>query len=124
MRNFITQPLGGLLFAALICMFFSACEPKEESIVGRKYGIQCNWTHLTSIDFSPQVTFNEGGTLTQVDDTATWTGTWTETDGTVDWSINNAPKNTRFRGSFDRLHLDGNASDDQGLYATFVGNRL
>jgi hypothetical protein len=112
-------------FLALgLALSLSACnKDKVDSIIGRTYGVQCYWTGGPN-DFSPKVTFNEGGTVSHRDDTTSGiAGTFSVSDNTVTWTLDNPPKNTQFRGTFDTKRLDGNVSDDQGNTAIFQGLR-
>lgn len=113
----------GLLTLGL-ALALSACQKDvAESIVGRTYGVQCYWTGGPN-DFSPKVTFNEGGTVSHRDDTtSSISGTFSVSENTVTWTLSNPPKNTQFRGTFDRKRLDGNVSDDLGNTAIFQGLR-
>lgn len=108
------------LFSASI-ITFSGCEKKRYELDGRTYGVQCYWTGGPN-DFSPKVTFNSDGTVSHKDDsTSNLAGTWSSSESTVTWKLNNPPKNTRFRGTFDNKRMDGNIEDDLGATAIFQG---
>jgi hypothetical protein len=115
--------VSALSIALLLCLSM-ACMPgctKSTSIEGKTYYYQCYWEGGPN-DFSPYGEFKAGGVLVHKDDTATIQGTWTNVEETVTWVLNNPPKNTRFRGTFDRKHLDGNITDDLGGKAFFQGS--
>lgn len=122
MKLFTLKTTG--LLAIGLALAFSACDKnKIESINGRTYGVQCYWTGGPN-DFSPKVTFNEGGTVSHRDDTtSSLSGTFSVSESTVTWTLDNPPNNTRFRGTFDSKRLDGNVEDDLGNTAIFQGLR-
>jgi hypothetical protein len=99
---------------------FSGCTKKLETPEGRSYNYQCYWENGPN-DFSPYGEFNAGGVLIHHDDTATITGSWSNVAETVIWTLNNPPKNTSFRGTFDRKGISGNITDDLGGEAIFQG---
>lgn len=109
--------LGGLTLA----MALTACN-KPNTIAGRSYNYQCIWDGIPT-DFSPCGEFQEGGTVIHHDDTATITGTWTNVEETVIWQLNNPPKNTEFRGTYDKNGIAGNIRDDLGATGIFQGAR-
>jgi hypothetical protein len=110
-----------LMIALVATAMFSACELGNPSISGKTCEIQCLWTGGPN-DFSPVVQFKSDGTVLHRDDTTSGiSGTWTETDGNVFWSLSNPPKNTSFRGSFDNKAINGNISDDLGATGIFQG---
>jgi hypothetical protein len=108
--------------AGAMTLSLSSCDNKPETIAGRTYEYQCLWDGGPN-DFSPRGTFNEGGTITHTDDTATLSGTWSSVEETVVWTLSNPPKNTRFRGTFDKNGISGNISDDLGRTGIFQGAR-
>jgi hypothetical protein len=107
----------------LLCLIatMSSCTRKVDSPAGREYWYQCLWTGGPN-DFSPWGEFKDGGVLVHHDDTATIQGTWSNVEETVIWTLNNPPKNTRFRGTFDSKHIEGNITDDQGRTGIFQGS--
>jgi hypothetical protein len=114
--------VGSLCLASLLCLgllWMAGCS-KTTKIEGKSYYYQCFWEGGPN-DFSPYGEFKSGGVMVHHDDTATITGTWNNVEETVTWVLNNPPKNTRFRGTFDRKHLDGNITDDLGNKAWFQG---
>jgi hypothetical protein len=108
----------GLLGLAVFTL--SSCNDKLVEIEGRSYNYQCYWDGGPN-DFSPYGEFNAGGVLVHHDDTATITGTWSNVEETVIWTLNNPPKNTRFRGTFDKKGIAGNITDDLGGTGIFQG---
>lgn len=98
------------------------CKPEPATVAGRSYNYQCLWTGGPN-DFSPYGDFAEGGTMTHHDDTATISGTWSNVEETVIWQLDNPPRNTRFRGTFDKNGMAGNISDDLGATGIFQGDR-
>jgi hypothetical protein len=83
-------------------MVFSSCAQKSLTpLEGRAYNYQCYWENGPN-DFSPYGEFNAAGILIHHDDTGTITGSWSNVAETVIWTLNNPPKNTSFRGTFDR----------------------
>ena len=121
------NPKAYTLFLALITtavvVTSMSCEKQRFDISDRTYGVQCYWTGGPN-DFSPKVTFNANGTISHRDDTTSGiSGTWTSSEQTVVWTLENPPKNTRFRGNFDSKRLDGSIEDDLGAKAIFQGLR-
>jgi hypothetical protein len=111
------------LLLALGCVVLcGSCKRKPASPEGRIYWYQSFWEGGPS-DFSPYGEFKEGGAFVHHDDTATFTGTWSNVEETVVWSINNPPKNTRFRGTFEDKGINGNMEDDLGGKGWFQGSR-
>ncbi len=114
-----------IIFALLACLMggitLSSCERKEYVMEGRSYYYQCIINGIT--DFSPYGEFKSGGVLVHHDDTATFQGTWTNNDYTVYWNLNNPPKFTSFRGTFDKNGISGNFSDSLGTTGIFQGAR-
>jgi hypothetical protein len=112
-----------LFFAAcLFGMGLTGCDNTPDTIEGRAYNYQCYWDGGPN-DFSPYGEFNSGGILVHHDDTATINGTWSNVEETVVWTLNNPPKNTRFRGTYDKNGISGNISDDLGATGWFQGAR-
>jgi hypothetical protein len=108
--------LGGLsLFWAVGCK-------KLNTPSGKSYYYQCYWEGGPN-DFSPYGDFNTGGILVHHDDTATIQGTWSNVEETVIWTLNNPPRNTRFRGTYDKNGIAGNITDDLGRKAWFQGDQ-
>lgn len=121
MERFPRLSLSFAFIGAFFMLSLGSCENKRFELEGRTYGVQCYWTGGPN-DFSPKVTFNVDGTVSHRDDTTTsMTGTWSSSDETVTWTLNNPPKNTRFRGTFDKRRMDGNVEDDLGAKAAFQG---
>jgi hypothetical protein len=89
----------------------TGCDNKPDSIAGRTYEVQCIWSHLPT-DFSPEADFNDGGALV-----------FRQDSGTVIWTLNDAPKNTSFRGTYDKNGIAGNITDDLGHTGIFQGAR-
>ncbi len=109
------------LVSAFVLLSISSCGNKRFELEGRTYGVQCYWTGGPN-DFSPKVTFNVDGTVSHRDDsTSSITGNWSSSEQTVTWTLDNPPKNTRFRGTFDKKRMDGNVEDDLGATAIFQG---
>lgn len=100
----------------------TSCNTKPLTPAGREYWYQCFWENGPS-DFSPWAEFREGGVLVHHDDTATINGSWTNVDETVQWELENPPKNTKFRGTYDKKGIAGNVTDDLGGKAFFQGAR-
>lgn len=90
--------------------------------LGHEYWYQCIWDGGPT-DFSPYAEFKNAGVLVHHDDTATFNGTWTCVEETLEWSIHNPPKNTRFRGFVDQQGVSGTMSDDLGRTGWFQGSR-
>ena len=105
---------------SLLTTFFSGCEKEPDTIEGRAYNYQCYWENGPN-DFSPYGEFNAGGILVHHDDTGTINGTWSNVAETVIWTLNNPPKNTSFRGTFDKKGIAGNITDDLGGKGIFQG---
>lgn len=100
----------------------TGCDNKPDSIAGRTYEVQCIWSHLPT-DFSPEADFNDGGALVFRQDSGTVNGTWSNVEETVIWTLNDAPKNTSFRGTYDKNGIAGNITDDLGHTGIFQGAR-
>ncbi|MBK9449313.1 MAG: hypothetical protein IPN95_07835 [Bacteroidetes bacterium] len=111
-----------LVLVGFLATTITGCSNKPDSIAGRVYWYQCYWVGGPN-DFSPYAEFNDGGVLVHHDDTATITGTWSNVEETVIWTLNNPPKNTSFRGTYDRKAIQGNISDDLGGSGWFQGSR-
>lgn len=110
------------VLAILVSVFLaSSCERKAFVMEGRAYNYQCIWNGIT--DFTPYGEFNAGGVLVHHDDTATIQGTWHNTDYNIYWQLNNPPKFTSFRGTFDDKGISGNISDSLGATGIFQGAR-
>jgi hypothetical protein len=119
-RNFKkVSPIGLAIALCMSLVWVTGCN-KSTKIEGKTYYYQCYWEGGPN-DFSPYGEFKSGGVFVHHDDTATIQGTWNNVEETVTWVLNNPPKNTRFRGTFDRKHIDGNITDDLGHKAFFQG---
>lgn len=110
-----------LLFGLLAMLWLPSCS-QPSSPEGRTYWYQCHWDSSVA-DLSPYGEFQKGGVLVHHDDTATIQGTWSNVEETVTWQLNNPPKNTKFRGTFDKNWIAGNVSDDLGRKGTINGAR-
>ena len=99
----------------------SGCK-KPSTPEGREYWYQSFWEGGPS-DFSPWGEFDANGVFVHHDDTATFQGTWSNVEEAVVWSLNNPPRNTRFRGTFDDKAINGNMEDDLGRKGWFQGSR-
>jgi hypothetical protein len=111
-------PLLAILMGGLLA---TSCERKAFVMEGRTYYYQCIWNGIT--DFSPYGEFKAGGILVHHDDTSTIQGTWYNNDYNVYWTLNNPPKYTSFRGTFDDKGISGNMSDSLGASGIFQGAR-
>lgn len=112
--------IGLPIILTIACIFLSTGCKKELSPAGRDYWLQILWAGGPN-DLDGYVEFKEGGTLVAVDDTSTQTGTWSNVEETIIWSLNNPPRNTSFRATFSKDNIAGNVSDDLGRTATFQG---
>lgn len=116
-KNLVFFPFVLLLIVVLSA---TGCKTEPDTPSGRAYWLQCLWTGGPN-DFSPWAEFNAGGVLVHHDDTATIQGTWSNVEETVVWTLNNPPKNTSFRGTYDKEHVEGNMNDDLGRTGIFQG---
>ena len=111
-----------LLLGIVAIMSLPSCTRQPTTPEGRTYWYQCHWDSVAA-DLSPYGDFNKGGILVHHDDTATIQGTWSNVNETVVWQLNNPPKNTKFRGTYDKNWIAGNVSDDLGRKGTINGAR-
>ncbi len=112
--------IGLPIILTIACIFLSTGCKKDPSPAGRDYWLQIIWAGGPN-DLDGYVEFKEGGTLSHHDDTSTQTGTWSNVEEIVIWSLNNPPRNTSFRGTFSKDNIAGNITDDLGRTATFQG---
>jgi hypothetical protein len=106
--------------AALLALPFLGCKQKPISVEGNTYEVQCIW-YGGPTEYNIKVTFNSGNTLVHVDDTASLNGTWSSVEEVIVYTLTNPPKNTEFRGTFDKTGMAGNMRDAVGDSGIFYG---
>lgn len=85
------------------------------------------WQILVIWDGGPnvgqRVSFQEGSTITMVDDTATYGGTWSQSGQVVSWTVDIPDRALDCKATVDRKKIEGTLTDSNGGTAIMTGDR-
>lgn len=69
------------------------------------------------------VFFETGNTITMVDDTATYTGTWSQSGQVVSWTVDIPDRALDCKATVDKKKIEGTLTDANGYAAIMTGDR-
>lgn len=85
------------------------------------------WRMLIIWDAGPHVNwdlnFKAGGDLTMVDDTASYTGSWSRVEQVVSWTVEIPDREITAKSTLDKKKMEGTLTDATGYAAIFTGDR-
>lgn len=111
-----------LILPVVLCLVLAGCAKEKFFKVE-----DSEWRILVIWDAGPHVGwdvhFKTGGDLSMVDDTASYTGSWTRQEQVVTWVVEIPDRQVVAKGTLDRRKIEGTLTDETGYEAIYTGDR-
>ena len=110
------------LLISSLCISLTSCGEKIYDVSDTQWAISVFWDD--GINTTMNLDFSDDLSLSMIDDTAGYDGSWSRNGQVVSWTVNVPGRQINARCTVDNRAMEGTLSDENELTAIFTGGAL